>query len=174
MITWKPSPHFIARREQPSAVVIYDGGSNSPNLDLFETTRLSCHYAVQRSGEILHYVEDMDVAFHAPNGAALFGRTDVNGFALGIELAEAHNDKPYTDDQIGSLISLVTALCYEYKIPLNKIVGPSHLAIVKEADARQKFPWFDFLVVVGARISELQLTTEDAHPSQTENIMNGT
>jgi len=163
-ITRHPSPHFVLRNAgAPSAIIIYDGGSSDPNLELFEPeARLSVHYVVQRNGEIWHCVYDGDVAFHAPEGARLFGEEGVNAFALGIELAEAYNDKSYTDDQIGALIGLVTALCYEYKIPLNRVVGQDHLEVIEKANTWQKFPWFDFLVVVGARVSELQFTAEDA------------
>lgn len=147
----------------PNAIVLYNGPSHDdPQGDLFIKTgpMRSTHYVVERSGEIIQCVDDGDVALHAPPEAVLFGDREVNRLSLGVSLAHSYDDEAYCDDQIGSLISLVTALSYEYEIPLNRIVANTQLACGEEDSSWIGFPWFDFLLVIAARVSELQFTAE--------------
>lgn len=147
----------------PDAIVLYNGASQDAfQQELFVTAQpSSVHYVIERSGEIIQCVDDGDVALHAPPGARLFGETNVNMVSLSVTLAHSYDGEAHCDDQIGALISLVTALSYEYEIPLNRIVANTQLTDGEKDDSWVGFPWFDFLLVIAARVSELQFTADN-------------
>lgn len=160
----RPSPNYSNRHKSISAVVIHDTAAFNveSTLNWFESveSKVSAHFVVDHDGTIYQCVDIEDKAWHA-GASALHGEENVNEFSIGIELVDANDNDPYRDEQIGALISLTTALCHEYKIPLNRVVGHCHISPGRKIDPGKDFPWFDFLAVVGARVSELQLTFED-------------
>jgi len=68
---------------------------------------LSVHYIVGREGEVIQYVEDKDVAYHA--GQSLWkGRANMNMHSIGIEVVSNGHD--YTDKQREAVLELIKSL----------------------------------------------------------------
>jgi len=115
---------------------------------IFETYRVSSHYAIARDGTIARFVADTDVAYHAgkstmPND----GREKVNGFSIGIELMASHpSDDPtvtaenaYTDAQYEALNKLIAQLNAAHGI--DNVVGHDEIAPGRKNDPGPLFQW---------------------------------
>lgn len=120
------------------------GGSVSGALEHWMRTDVaaSAHYIIDFSGNVYHVVDDSMSAYHAGE-SELNGRRWVNQFSLGIELLGDGNAKPFTREQIESLIELCHTLCSRYNIKVSGIVGHSDVAIPKgrKVDPGKHFPW---------------------------------
>lgn len=102
--------------------------------------RVSAHFLIRRSGELLQFVPCTKRAWHA--GASLWrGRSDCNDFSIGIEL-EGADDVPYTDQQYAVLAELVRALRSAY--PITDIAGHSDIAPLRKTDPGPSFDWQRF------------------------------
>lgn len=163
MIIERPSPNFSERSipQRINAIVIHDTGGHDAEgtLGWFEkaASKVSAHYVIGKDGALYRCVDDEDKAWHA-GSSILHGEENVNDFSIGIELVDNNDGEPYPDEQIGTLIALCVALVHEYKIPLNRIVGHNHVAPGRKKDPGPDFPWYDFMVTVGARVADLQFT----------------
>ena len=121
-------------------------------------SQVSAHYVIDDDGTIYQCVLDNMVAWHAGKGQ-LHNQPEVNQFSIGIEIIGFVSDE-LTDLQLEALIELCEEKCFKYKIPLNKVVGHQHVATPfgRKTDPGLLFPWFEFLNVLGARISEREVT----------------
>lgn len=154
------SPNFDARPadESPSLLVIH-AISLPPNrfgsddiLKLFTNTldpladpyfagishlRVSAHFLVRRTGEVLQFVSCRQRAWHA--GVSQWqGRERCNDFSIGIEL-EGCDELPFEDCQYLSLRKLVMAITGKYAI--TAIVGHSDIAPGRKTDPGPCFRW---------------------------------
>ena len=105
--------------------------------------KVSCHYLIDRKGEILRLVEDNKIAWHA--GKSKWKKfINLNKNSIGIELVnKGHKIKyqKFTDIQINNLIKLIKHLKKKYKIKNSNIVGHSDVAPLRKMDPGEKFPW---------------------------------
>ncbi|WP_071058462.1 1,6-anhydro-N-acetylmuramyl-L-alanine amidase AmpD [Pelistega sp. MC2] len=99
--------------------------------------RVSAHFLIRRTGEIIQFVSTQNKAWHA--GISSFeGKAGCNDFSLGIEL-EGSDYVPFTDEQYCSLTALSALLRYHY--PLRAVRGHEHIAPVRKTDPGPYFDW---------------------------------
>lgn len=113
-------------------------------------SQASAHYLIDRDGTTYRLVAEERKAWHA-GASMLHGRDDVNQFSIGIELVDKTDD-PYPDAQLQALTELTVEICTRHRIPLNRIVAHSDIAVPRgrKQDPGGDFDWFSFLAVVGA------------------------
>lgn len=99
--------------------------------------RVSAHFLVRRSGEILQFVPCTRRAWHAGE-SAWRGRPRCNDFSIGVEL-EGADEVPYAGAQYGALVRLIRALRRAY--PLTDIVGHADIAPGRKTDPGPAFDW---------------------------------
>ena len=105
--------------------------------------KVSCHYLIDRKGQILKMVEDNKVAWHA--GKSKWKNfINLNKNSIGIEIVNKGHELGYekfTFQQINSLIQICKNLKKKYKIKNSNIVGHSDIAPLRKQDPGEKFPW---------------------------------
>ena len=108
-----------------------------PYYRTLEGVRVSAHFLIRRSGELLQFVPCLKRAWHA--GASVWrGRSHCNDFSIGIEL-EGADDVAYTDAQYRQLAELARALRSDY--PVDGIAGHSDIAPLRKTDPGPSFDW---------------------------------
>lgn len=111
-----------------------------PYYEQLRGLKVSAHFFIRRSGEIIQYVACNRRAWHA--GASLWrGRTRCNDFSIGIEL-EGSDFVPYTDAQYRSLSYLTRRLQRAY--PICDIVGHTDIAPERKTDPGPHFDWLRY------------------------------
>lgn len=94
---------------------------------------VSAHYLIDREGIVWQLVAEKNIAYHAGQSKVPDGRTSVNNFSIGIELANTEKDN-YTDAQYTSLNRLIGDLKKKYSIKY--VLGHSEIAPGRKTD-----PW---------------------------------
>ena len=106
-------------------------------------SKVSCHYFIERNGNIFKMVEDDKIAWHAGKSKWKDLR-NLNKHSIGIEIQnKGHfiNYQSFTKKQIFSLIKLIKLLMKKYKINKKNILGHSDIAPLRKLDPGEKFPW---------------------------------
>ena len=105
--------------------------------------KVSCHYLIDRKGQILKMVEENKVAWHA--GKSKWKNfINLNKNSIGIEIVNKGHELGYekfTFQQINSVIQICKNLKKKYKIKNSNIVGHSDIAPLRKKDPGEKFPW---------------------------------
>ena len=99
--------------------------------------RVSAHFLIRRTGELLQFVPCTKRAWHA-GVSSWCGRSGCNDFSIGIEL-EGADDVPYTDAQYRVLAELARALRSAY--PISDIAGHCDIAPTRKTDPGPSFDW---------------------------------
>lgn len=161
---WKISPNQDARPENidPDLVVIHhislppgefrNQSSSQYIVDFFQNKldpsahpyfaeiadqKVSSHFLITRSGELIQFVSTQNKAWHA--GKSTFqGREKCNDFSIGIEL-EGDGDSSFEDAQYQVLINLITKLARTY--PYLQFAGHSDIAPDRKTDPGIYFDW---------------------------------
>lgn len=94
---------------------------------------VAAHYLIDREGTVWQLVAEKNIAYHAGQSSVPDGRTSVNNFSIGIELANTEKDN-YTDAQYSSLNSLIAEIKNKYSIKY--VLGHSEIAPGRKTD-----PW---------------------------------
>ena len=105
--------------------------------------KVSCHYLIDRKGEILKMVDDNKVAWHAGK-SKWKNYNNLNKSSIGIELVNKGHEfgyEKFTISQVNNLIKLCKNLKKKYKIKNSNIVGHSDIAPLRKRDPGEKFPW---------------------------------
>ena len=116
-------------------------------------SKVSCHYFVNRNGDIYKMIDDTKVAWHAGKSKWKNIR-NLNKYSIGIEIQnKGHfiNYQSFPKKQISPLIILIKSLLKKYKIKKNNVLGHSDIAPLRKRDPGEKFPW-NFLSSRGAAI----------------------
>jgi N-acetyl-anhydromuramoyl-L-alanine amidase len=109
--------------------------------------KVSAHFLVRRSGEVLQFVPCSKRAWHA--GASSWrGRSHCNDFSIGIEL-EGCDELPFEDPQYEALGRLTNALQAEY--PIVDLAGHSDVAPGRKTDPGPLFDWPRYFSLIGRR-----------------------
>lgn len=138
------SPNYDARKAIPiDFIVIHGTWMQSANDALSRLcdpeSKVSCHYFIDETGNIIQLVDDQYRAWHA--GISHWrGITDMNACSLGIEL-QNNGDAPYQAQQIDALIQLCKKLQAHYNIPHSALLGHSDIAPDRKDDPGVYFPW---------------------------------
>ena len=108
-----------------------------------QNSKVSCHYFINYSGEVLNLVPDLYTSWHA--GKSQWKKKKFLNFnSIGIEISNPgheNNYKNFNMKQINSLILLVSFLKKKYKIKNSNILGHSDIAPDRKKDPGEKFPW---------------------------------
>ena len=107
------------------------------------SSKVSSHYFIKNSGQILTMVPDLYVAWHA--GKSSWGKyNSLNKNSIGIEINNSghqHGYKRFKLKQIVSLKKLLKYLITKYNIKKQCILGHSDIAPNRKKDPGEKFPW---------------------------------
>ncbi len=116
-------------------------------------SKVSCHYFINRNGNIYKMVDDNKIAWHAGKSKWKNVR-NLNKCSIGIEIQNKGHFIDYQNfpkKQISSLIVLIKSLLKKYKIKKSNVLGHSDIAPLRKKDPGEKFPW-DFLSLKGVSI----------------------
>ena len=105
--------------------------------------KVSCHYLINRKGDVTQMVDDKNTAWHA--GKSRWKKfTNLNESSIGIELVNKGHRLGYqnfTKNQIKNLILLCKKLKKKYRIKKENFLGHSDIAPLRKIDPGEKFPW---------------------------------
>lgn len=108
-----------------------------PYFDQLRPLRVSAHFLILRTGELVQFVSADARAWHA--GVSRFGdRERCNDFSIGIEL-EGSDFVPFELAQYRTLAALTQALLHRY--PLISVLGHEHIAPGRKTDPGPFFDW---------------------------------
>ena len=151
-----PSPNHDARPAQTGVdmILLHYTGMRTGEEALARLTdpaaRVSAHYLIEEDGRIFALVPEERRAWHA--GVATWeGKRDVNARAIGIELVNpghAFGYRPFPDDQIAALITLIQDIRRRWRVSDSRILGHSDVAPLRKQDPGELFPW-DQLAAAG-------------------------
>ena len=162
--TWRPSPNHDERPEacSPDLAVIHHislppGGFQNRSctqfiVDFFQnrlddtlhpyfaqiaTQKVSSHFLISRTGELIQLVSTNDKAWHA-GISSFFGREKCNEFSIGIEL-EGDGQTAFEEAQYSTLLMLVADL--QRTFPNLQFAGHSDIAPNRKTDPGTQFDW---------------------------------
>jgi N-acetyl-anhydromuramoyl-L-alanine amidase len=159
-VRWVPSPNCDERPHSAlvellviHAISLPPGEFGGPGIEQLFTNRLeasqhpyyaeiaalrvSSHFVIRRTGEIVQFVPATMRAWHA--GVSCWrGRERCNDFSIGIEL-EGSDDVPFEEAQYAALVPLAAALRAAY--PIAEVVGHSDIAPGRKTDPGPHFEW---------------------------------
>ncbi|MEA3028750.1 MAG: N-acetylmuramoyl-L-alanine amidase [Sphingomonadales bacterium] len=142
-----PSPNFDARDQAISMVVLHYTGMQDAESAIARLrdpeARVSAHYLIAEDGQILRMVDEANRAWHA--GLSYWrGVSGVNGCSVGIEIVNPGHEygyRPFTDEQMESLIPLLADIADRHQVPRANIVGHSDVAPARKQDPGELFDW---------------------------------
>ena len=149
-MTTNYSPNFDLkkrRKKNIKYIIFHYTGMKSDKLAIDKLTnfnsKVSCHYYIDKDGNLIQLVPDLYVAWHAGKS---FWKKDklLNHSSIGIEISNPGHDHTYKDyniRQIRSLIKISKILIKKYKIKKKNILGHSDIAPLRKKDPGEKFPW---------------------------------
>ena len=150
MIKTKYSPNYLKKarnlRDIKIIVIHYTGMQSrieSIRRLLSPKHQVSCHYLIDRKGEILKMVNENKVAWHAGKSKWKSFK-NLNKNSIGIELVNKGHKfgyEKFSKVQISKLIKLCLNLKRKYNIKDSNIVGHSDIAPLRKQDPGEKFPW---------------------------------
>ena len=119
--------------------------SAHPYFEGLHGLRVSAHFFVRRSGEIIQFVPCGLRAWHA--GASIWqGRERCNDFSVGIEL-EGVDELAYAPGQYAAIAGIGIALRRRYG--LARFVGHADIAPGRKTDPGAAFDWIRFRSALG-------------------------
>ena len=105
--------------------------------------KVSCHYLINRRGNIIQMVREKFIAWHA--GKSKWKKVvNLNSNSIGIELVNKGHKfgyEPFCSAQIKSLIKLCKSLKKKYAIEKENFLGHSDISPLRKIDPGEKFPW---------------------------------
>tara|TARA_B100001057_G_C22827436_1_gene941989 strand:+ start:1483 stop:2190 length:708 start_codon:yes stop_codon:yes gene_type:complete len=134
------------KREIKFIIIHYTGmQSEIESIKRLKNTKskVSCHYLINRKGEVSQMVKDTSIAWHA--GKSRWKNfINLNKNSIGIELVNKghlHGYQNFSFRQIKSLIHLSKNLKKKYLIKKENFLGHSDIAPLRKIDPGEKFPW---------------------------------
>ena len=108
-----------------------------------KSSKVSCHYLVNRKCKVFNMVPDKKIAWHA--GKSKWKNfKNLNKTSIGIELVNKGHRfgyEKFSKKQIQSLISICRILKKKYRIKNENFLGHSDIAPLRKIDPGEKFPW---------------------------------
>ncbi|GAA4008563.1 N-acetylmuramoyl-L-alanine amidase [Sphingomonas humi] len=144
---FRPSPNHDERAAPVSMIVLHYTGMPTCEgaLDRLcsPEAKVSCHYLIDEDGTLYSLVPEERRAWHA--GKSYWrGIRDVNSASVGIEIVNPGHEfgyRPFPDEQIATLIPLVTHIKDRHGIGRGNVVGHSDIAPTRKEDPGELFPW---------------------------------
>lgn len=142
----KKSPNFTPKEEREiSMIVVHATAGQMPGALFWLTQKLSkvsCHYLIDRQGQVYQLVDDKNVAWHA--GKSFWGRRgNCNLRSIGIELVNDNEGQVYPSKQFDALLDLTVSLINKYGISLRNVVRHADISPGRKTDP-WGFPWERF------------------------------
>ena len=106
-------------------------------------SKVSSHFFIKNSGEVINLVPELYTAWHAGK-SEWKGLKSLNKYSIGIEISNPGHDyvyKKFSIKQILSLLKLLKYLIKKYNIKKENILGHSDIAPDRKKDPGEKFPW---------------------------------
>lgn len=116
-----------------------------PYYAAISTLKVSSHFFVRRSGEIVQFVPTSLRAWHA-GLSSWRGRGRCNDFSIGVEL-EGTDDTPFSEEQYHALKNLTLSILEKY--PGCDIAGHSEISPGRKMDPGPFFDWNRYLFSIG-------------------------
>jgi AmpD protein len=116
-----------------------------PYYEALKGLRVSAHFFIRRTGEIVQFVPCERRAWHAGQ-SRWRGRERCNDFSIGVEL-EGTDAVPYAEAQYRRLARLIAALRRRY--PIADIAGHSDIAPARKTDPGPAFDWPRLRALIG-------------------------
>lgn len=175
---WRTSPHQDVRPDstQPDLVVMHhislppgqfkSQDCSSYIVDFFQNKldpnahpyfaeiaeqKVSSHFLITRSGELIQFVSTRNKAWHA-GVSSFLGREKCNDFSIGVEL-EGDGDTPFEEVQYKTLAGLIKKL--EVSYPHLQFAGHSDIAPDRKTDPGIFFDWKKFQNETGVSTKNL-------------------
>jgi len=146
----KYSPNFDLKKRSKNKIrflVFHYTGMKSDTKALNKLTniksKVSCHYYINKNGDIFVLVPDLYIAWHAGK-SSWKNYKSLNKHSIGIEVSNPghqYNYKDFSKKQIRSIINLSKYLIKKYNINYKNILGHSDIAPIRKKDPGEKFPW---------------------------------
>ena len=142
---FRPSPNFGERAGagQPSLIVLHYTGMATAEEAIARLrspeSKVSAHYVVEETGEIVQLVRESKRAWHAGSGEWA-GQGDVNSRSVGIEIANP-GDRPFGEGQMSSVEDLIDIIMRKWRIPAHRVIGHSDMTPGRKFDPGPKFDW---------------------------------
>lgn len=112
-------------------------GDAHPYFEAIRELRVSAHFVVRRTGELMQFVSCDRRAWHA--GTSTWrGRENCNDFSIGVEM-EGLEGEPFEAAQYDTLVELAKALARRY--PITAVAGHEHIAPGRKRDPGEGFDW---------------------------------
>lgn len=108
-----------------------------PYYQSIKGLKVSAHFFIRRSGDLLQFVSCNDRSWHAGSSEHQ-GRQQCNDFSIGIEL-EGLDHHRFEDGQYETLASLSAAILQHY--PVQSFAGHEHIAPGRKSDPGRAFDW---------------------------------
>ena len=160
-----PSPNWNERKLPLTMIVLHYTGmpdaENAIERLIDPQAQVSAHYLVHENGQIVQLVAEDKRAWHAGK-SHWRGITDINSASIGIEIVNPGHEfgyRPFLDEQIDSVVRLVSEIKDRHQITRGNIVGHSDIAPARKRDPGELFPWH--------RLARLRLTL----PRPTKHLM---
>lgn len=100
---------------------------------------VSCHWLIDRQGDVVRLVAEEMRAWHA--GAGAWGSVgDVNSRSIGIEI-DNPGTLPFAAAQMGALERLLGGILARHAIPPARVIGHSDCAPARKVDPGPRFDW---------------------------------
>lgn len=111
--------------------------SLDPTLESLRGVRVSSHFFIRRTGDVVQFVSTLERAWHA--GVSRFeGRERCNDFSIGIEM-EGTDFEAFDERQYAVLLPLLEALGRRH--PIRAVVAHSDIAPGRKTDPGPYFDW---------------------------------
>jgi len=149
-MTTNYSPNFdLQKRDKKNIkyIIYHYTGMKSDRSAMRKLTnfnsKVSCHYFIDKYGNLIQLVPDLYVAWHA--GKSYWKNSKLlNNSSIGIEISNPGHEHGYRNfkiKQIKCLIKISKLLIKKYKIKKQNILGHSDVAPLRKKDPGEKFPW---------------------------------
>ena len=145
------SPNFEIKKRKKSeiiSIILHYTGMRNEKAALNKLTnfdsRVSCHYFITYSGEIINLVPDLYISWHA-GVSSWKNYKSINKYSIGIEISNSGHEngyKKFKQKQINSVLKLSKFLIKKYKIKSKFILGHSDISPDRKKDPGEKFPWY--------------------------------
>jgi N-acetylmuramoyl-L-alanine amidase len=142
-----PSPNYTRGRNgyQPEAIVIHIMEGTLTGTDAWfrnPQSRVSAHYGIGKNGDVHHYVQEADTAWHAgrvhapawsgikPAGNGMY--VNPNYYTIGIE-HEGDAQSEWTNDMYNASAKLIAEMSKRWNIPIDQahIIGHRQIYSLK-------------------------------------------
>ena len=144
------SPNFSKKKRSSKTikhVIFHYTGMQSEIVSIKRlknpSSKVSCHYLINKKGKITQLVKENYIAWHA--GKSKWRKfTNLNKNSVGIELVNkghSHGYENFPKLQIRSLIYLCKKLKKKYGLKNKDFLGHSDIAPLRKSDPGEKFPW---------------------------------